>query len=507
MEATVETKKSDYLKGWISYRIKRYWFYLIGTIIGVGMPWITINGNHLFLLSFDQKKLHLAGVAFDMQELYLMPFLLMLLFLGIFAVTAVGGRAWCGWACPQTIFRVIYRDGIETKLLGLRKRIKNKQKEPDMSKMENKIKKVIAILLWSVLSVVAAANFLWYFVPPEDFFAYLSNPSEHMGLVGILVGTALFLIVDVVMIKENFCVYVCPYSRVQSVLYDDDTIMAVYDPIRGGEIYQGHGYSREKQFSKQKELLSVNASAECTTCESCVTVCPTHIDIRKGLQLECINCLECVDACTSVMGALGKPSLVQWSSEKETLRHEGKTNYLRGKVIAYFAVLTIVLVALFMMGSKKEHMLLNINKGQRLYKINNLDGSVQNDYIFMFSNTDNKDHTYYFEIANNDKVKIKQPSESFKLKAGAKKKKVVILETTEKLIENGRKDTPITLKIKAYATDDREKITVDRELVFFYPRADLVDAALLNKVKSGINTAKEKFEAVKSKLQSAVEEE
>ena len=478
MEATtVEKPKKnqakEYLKGWVPYRIKRYWVYAVATIVALATPWITINGNHLFLLSFDQKKLHLAGVAFDMQELYLMPFLLMLLFLGIFAVTAVGGRAWCGWACPQTIFRVIYRDGIETKLLGLRKKIKNKQKEPDMSKLENKVKLGIAILLWSVLAFVASANFLWFFVPPEDFFSYLSNPAEHMVLVGVLVSTALFIILDVVFIKENFCVYICPYSRVQSVLYDDDTIMAVYDPIRGGDIYEGHGYEREKKFTKQKDLLSVEPNAECTTCESCVTVCPTHIDIRKGLQLECINCLECVDACTSVMGALGKPSLVQWSSEKETLRHEGKTNYFRGKVIAYFAVLMIVLVALFVMGSKKEHMLLNINKGQRLYKVLN-NGVVQNDYIFMFANTDRKDHTYYFEIVGNDKIIIKRPSEPFNLGAGQKKKKVVILETKEQLANNTRKDVPVPILIRAYATEDKEKIMVERETVFFYPRADLV---------------------------------
>jgi len=478
MESTAEMEKpqknqaKEYLKGWVPYRIKRYWVYLIATIIAIVTPWITINGNHIFLLSFDQKKLHLAGMAFDMQELYLMPFLLMLLFLGIFAVTVVGGRAWCGWACPQTVFRVIYRDGIETKLLGLRKKIKNKQKDPDMSKMENKIKLVIAVLLWSVLAFVAAANFLWFFIPPEDFFAYVANPTEHKLLVGMWVVTALFLIVDVVMIKENFCVYICPYSRVQSVLYDDDTIMAVYDPIRGGDIYEGHGYEREKKFTKQKDLLQVNESAECTTCESCVTVCPTHIDIRKGLQLECINCLECVDACTSVMGALGKPSLVQWSSEKETLRHEGKTNYFRGKVIAYFVVLSIVLGALFIMGSKKEHMLLNVNKGQRLYKVLE-DGTVQNDYIFMFANTDSEEHTYYFEIVDNDKITIKRPDEPFKLSAGAKKKKVVVLETKEELVHNTRKDVPIPVLIRAYAVDDKEKIVVDRETVFFYPRADL----------------------------------
>ncbi len=468
-----KNKIKEYLKGWVPYRIKRYWAYVVATAVALLMPWVTIGGNHLFLLSFDQKKLHLAGVSFDMQELYLMPFLLMLLFLGIFAVTAVGGRAWCGWACPQTIFRVIYRDGIETKLLGLRKRIKNKQKDPDMSKMENKIKYVIAILLWSLLALLASANFLWFFVPPEDFFSYLANYSEHMVLVSMFLGVALFIIVDVVLIKENFCIYICPYSRVQSVLYDDDTIMAVYDPKRGGEIYEGHGYEREKKFTKQKELLKVDTSAECTTCESCVTVCPTHIDIRKGLQLECINCLECVDACTTVMGALGKPSLVRWSSEKEAVKHEGKTNYFRGKVLAYFGVLLAVLIALFVMGSKKEHMLLDINKSPRLYKI--LDnGVVQNDYIFMFANTDSKKHTYYFEIVENDKIKILRPSEPFTIGAGKKKKKVVVLEAREPLVNNIDKDTPVAVKIIAYAVDDKENIVISRQAVFMYPKADLL---------------------------------
>ena len=483
METAIQTEETkpkknrakEYLKGWVPYRIKRYWMYLAATIVALGMPWVTINGNHLFLLSFDHKKLHLAGVAFDMQELYLMPFMLMLLFLGIFAVTAVGGRAWCGWACPQTIFRVIYRDFIETKLLGLRKRIKNKQQEPDMSKPENKVKKAIAILLWSVLAVIAAADFMWYFVPPEDFFKYLQNPSEHMVMIGFVVGVALFLIVDVVFIKEDFCIYICPYSRVQSVLYDDDTLMAIYDPIRGGEIYEGHGNERHKVYKKQKELKADNPQAECTTCESCVTVCPTHIDIRKGLQLECINCLECVDACTQVMGALGKPSLVQWSSVVETEKHERKTKIFRPKVIAYFTVLAIVLTALFVMGSKKEHMLLNINKTTRLYKILD-DGGVENDYVFLFANTDSKRHTYYFEVEGDlaKKLEIVRPKESFSIAPGKKRKKVVVLRTHEKLADSTRKDVPIPVTIKAYAVDDKKKIVVERHTVFVYPRADLL---------------------------------
>ena len=111
------------------YRKKRYTSFIIISLFALILPFIRINGNHLFLLSFDKKQLHLFFTVFDMQELYPMPFVLILLFLGIFFITTLGGRVWCGWSCPQTIFRTIYRDLIETTLLGIRKSIKNKNKE------------------------------------------------------------------------------------------------------------------------------------------------------------------------------------------------------------------------------------------------------------------------------------------------------------------------------------------------------------------------------------------
>ena len=462
-----ETKK-DYLKGWKPYRIKRYWAYIIATIISLTLPWIKINGNHFFLLNFDHKQLHFLFTRFDMQELYIMPFMLMLLFLGIFALTAFAGRAWCGWACPQTIFRVLYRDLLETKLLGIRKNIKNKQKDPDFSKPENKIKEGIAILIWSVLALIAASDFMWYFVPPEDFFKYLADPANHTVMIGFVLGVAAFLIADVVFIKENFCVYICPYSRVQSVLFDEDTIMAVYDPIRGGKIYEGHGEEKHKAVNSQKEVQAVNGpEAECTACESCVRVCPTHIDIRKGLQLECINCLECVDACTVVMGKLGKPSLVQWSSERETEKHAGKTRYFRPKVLGYVGVLTAVLVAMFVMGSKKEGMLLNLNKEVRPYKVLS-DGTVENSYLGLFQNTDIKNHKYYFSV-NNKNIEIVTPKEPFRIVARGKRKKVIILKAIKPLVKDAKEDVSIPIIINAYAVDDKKKINIFRKEVFIYP--------------------------------------
>jgi cytochrome c oxidase accessory protein FixG len=455
-------KENEFLKK-TPYRYKRYIGYLIASIVALSLPFIKINGNHIFLLSFDKKQLHLLGTAFDMQELYLMPFLLMLLFLGIFAATSLGGRAWCGWTCPQTIFRVIYRDLIESTLLGLR-RIKNKQKDPDLSKAENKTKKVIGLILWTCLSILAASNFLWFFVPPEDFFAYLQDPAEHLFLIGFVLAIAAFLVYDIVFLKEDFCIYICPYSRVQSVLYDNDTYQAIYSTNRGGTIYNDH---HEKIIFKVKDLPE--PTNECTTCESCVTVCPTHIDIRKGLQLECINCLECVDACTTVMGKLGKPSLVQWSSTNQ-IKNNIPTKIIRKSSIMYFVALVVVIGLLFVMGGEKEYMLLNINKTTQLYKVkeNNL---VTNNYVLLFQNTESKVMTYELEIVDNPDIKITR-FESFSLSPGKLAKKVIILETDKILVNDNTKDTPITVTLKAFAKEDPTKVVVFRKAVFIYPRLD-----------------------------------
>ena len=460
------------------WRYKRYFFFALLTGVAFIMPWIKIDDSYFFLLSFDKLKLHLAFVQFDMQELYLMPFLLMMLFLGIFGMTVVGGRVFCVWICPHRIFRVIYRDLIETKLLKLRKRIKNKQQEPDMSIAENRVKKAVAITLWVALSLLASANLMWYFVPPEDFFTYLLDPSEHIILFGTVLFCALFLIYDIIFLQEDYCIYVCPYSRIQSVLYDESTVMALYNTNRGGHIYDEH---KVKAFTKQKDLQAVEAHAECTACESCVTVCPTHIDIRKGLQLECINCLECVDACTVVMGKLGKPSLVTWSSDYETIDQKGKTQYFRPKVIAYVILLVGLMVAMVVMGSKKEHMLLNINKENRLYSISkDNDGKVivDNAYEFLLQNTQSDKMEFYFEVILPKDMKgtleILKPKESFEVTPDVKKKKIVVLRTHDMLANDARHDTVIPITIRAYAIGHEDKIVVFRESTFTYPRSDLI---------------------------------
>lgn len=444
----------------MKYTQKRYLTYSIISIVVFLLPFITINGNHLLLLSFEKMQFHFMGFAFNVNELYIMPFLLILLFIGIFAITSMFGRLWCGWGCPQTIFRVIYRDLIETKLLGMR-RHKNKQKDVDYSKKSNQIKKYLAILIWGFLSLVAASNFLWYFVPPEEFFAKLQDPLNHSLLIMFILSIALFLIYDVIFMKENFCVYVCPYSRIQSVLYDDDTKQVVYDTNRGGDIYKNN----VKSIFKMKKL---EKNDECTTCEACVKVCPTHIDIRKGLQVECINCLECSDACDTVMSKMGKESLINWGSTNEVINKK-KVSIFSKRNIAYFVSLALCIVLTASFASSKEYFLVNINKTTKLYSIKD-EGKVSNNYVLTFHNTSNREYTFVLDVENKDfYIKRFKP---FKLKPNSRVKKVVILETKKRLFISDKKDTALSIKVNIKALENKEA-TQTKELSFIYPRNSL----------------------------------
>ena len=465
MSAAEETKanKEKFEKSWTPYYIKRYWFFFLISTVSLVLPFVKINGNHVFLLSFDHKKLELMGTAFDMQELYLMPFLLILLFMFIFFLTTLGGRVWCGWACPQTIFRVIYRELIQEKLLGLRKR-RDKQKEPN-----DKLKGFVAGLLWTVLAFVAASNFMWYFVPPEDFFAYIFDPASHMVLIGAILVITSFLVYDVIWLAEDFCIYICPYARIQSVMYDTNTVMEVYDEKRGGVIYD----------TNHDKIADKPAEGDCIGCMACVKVCPTHIDIRKGLQLECINCLECADACAPIMGALGKENLIKWTSYHHIDTGE-KTKVFRFRILAYIVMMCIAFAGLLFMSSKKESMLLNVNRTSELYAVKDGGKRIDNIYTMLFQNTDSKAHDFYFEVVGTQDITISRPMESFTLQPGGKANKIVVLTTDKQLANDDRKDTPLPIQVKAFAKDDKEKIFVIRKTIFFYPSTDVIKAKSAN---------------------------
>lgn len=379
-----------------------------------------------------------------------MPFLLMLLFIGIFAITSMFGRLWCGWGCPQTIFRVIYRDLIETFLLKLR-RIKNKQKDINYNKTSTKIKKYIGLLLWIALSFVIAINFMLYFVPPEDFIEYMKTPQDHFFLVMFILSIVVFLVYDVVFMKEHFCTYVCPYSRIQSVLYDNNTKQVVYNHNRGGQIYPNN----EKSIFNVKQW---SGSEECTTCEACVKVCPTHIDIRKGLQVECINCLECSDACSSVMGKLGKKSLIYWGSTNSVLLEKFE-KFLNPRNLVYIAALVICILFTAYFMSEKEPFLVNINKNTELYKIDE-NGKVVNNYLLTIYNSADKRYTFDIEVLDKN-ITIKRYT-PITLNPKQTRKTVLILASKNKI--NTSK-----INLLFYAKENK-KVKMQKRILFFSPK-------------------------------------
>ncbi|WP_107686175.1 cytochrome c oxidase accessory protein CcoG [Campylobacter concisus] len=434
----------------LSYAKRRYIFFACITLFVFVLPFIRVNDAQLFLLSFDKSRVDLFFTKFDMQELYLLPFLFIILFLSIFFLTTLAGRVWCGWSCPQTIFRTIFRDLLQTKILKIRKNIQNKQNEPK----GQILKRALAVGIWCILALVISANFLWYFVPPLDFFTYLKEPSEHGVLLAFWLVIAIWLVYDVIILKENFCIYVCPYARVQSVMFDNDTIQVIYNQKRGGVIYNG-----KEKFKKPKE-----EGALCTGCEACVRICPTHIDIRKGMQLECINCLECSDACAKVMKHFDESSLIEWRSIN-SIKEQKRVKILRFRTVAYLVILGIVLTAGALMSGKKESMLLNINRTSELYKILG-ENEVENSYVFLVQNTQNKEHAFYFEVDDKN-IEISRPNKPFILKAGAKQRVIVTLKSKNENLSD--KDLLKHINIKAYATDE-PAISVQRQSTFIYPK-------------------------------------
>lgn len=445
----------------MSYTKKRYITYILITLFIMGTPFVTIDGNHLLLLSFERLQFHFIGFVFNVNELFIMPFLLMLLFIGIFAVTSIFGRVWCGWACPQTIFRVLYRDLIEGTLLDLTK-IKNKQKSADYSKVKNIFRKAVAITLWSILSIIIATNFILYFIPSEDFFFYMKTPSEHIFMIIFILSIAGFLVFDIIVMKENFCQYVCPYSRVQSVLYDDDTKQVVYDTNRGGDIYQ----SGEKSILNIKQWSN---NEECTTCEACVKVCPTHIDIRKGFQFECINCLECSDACSTVMGKLGKKSLINWGSTNSVLNKIKNTIYSK-KNMMYLVAIILSIVFTVVYTKKQEPILAQFNKTTKLYNIKS-DGVVTNNYVLTIRN--NQKEPYSYDIKIDDERFFVKRFQTRQIDANKEKKFILIIGSKTRLKLSDTKITVLNLDAKIFAKENK-KLEISRKISFIYPRNDAV---------------------------------
>ncbi len=291
-------------------------------------PFIKINGHPLMLFNILERKFILFGVAFWPQDFFLFMLAMLTFVVFIILFTALFGRLWCGWACPQTIFMEMVFRKIEYAIEGnymSQKALNNAPSSP--SKFFKKASKHIIFFL---LSFIIANTFLAYLIGIDELKnIVLDDPFNHVGgLIAIIIFTAAFYGVYA-HFREQVCLVVCPYGRLQGVLLDKKSVVIAYDYKRG----EPRGKIHKAQI---REL------GDCIDCHQCVQVCPTGIDIRNGTQLECVNCTACIDACNSIMDKINKPQgLIRYTSE-DAIATKAKFQ-ISTRIIAYSVVLTLLL--------------------------------------------------------------------------------------------------------------------------------------------------------------------
>lgn len=293
---------------------------LIGWILialYVLLPWIPINGNPAVFLDVRRGQYHLFGLTFVSQDLWLAFFLLTGVGFALFFATALWGRVWCGWACPQTVFlEHIYRR-IERWIEGDAAARRRLDRGPwNAGKVR---RRGIKWALFIAISFAIAHVFLSYFISlPELYHMMRGAPARHWGLflfAAVLTGVLFF---NFAWFREQFCIILCPYGRLQSVLLDDDSVVIGYDARRG----------------EPRGKLGAAGAGDCIDCQRCIHVCPTGIDIRQGLQMECVSCSNCIDACDDIMRKVGRPTgLIRYDSMNALAGRPSRI--IRPRVILY----------------------------------------------------------------------------------------------------------------------------------------------------------------------------
>lgn len=312
------------------YKARTY-FSLFLLAFMIIMPFIKVNGHPFMMINILERKFILFGMPFGTGDFFILAIGFIALIVGIILFTAIFGRVFCGWACPQTVFLEMVFRKIEYLFEG--DYFKQKQFNLAPWNFNKLIRKISKWTVFFILSVIISNIFIAWVIGIDKLWQIISEPvSQHMwGFIAMLIFAIVFYFVFA-WFREYACIYVCPYGRLQGVLLDNNSLVIAYDYVRG-----------EPRAKLTKS--AVRTEGDCIDCKECTAVCPTAIDIRNGTQLECVNCTACIDACDNIMDKIGKPrGLIRFASENNI---KNKTKFrFTGRMYAYTAIL-LVLISVF----------------------------------------------------------------------------------------------------------------------------------------------------------------
>ncbi|MDX1529931.1 MAG: cytochrome c oxidase accessory protein CcoG [Rhodothermales bacterium] len=314
----------------------------------VALPVVRIGGKPAVLLDVVHREFTFFGFTFYPTDTFLLLLLGVAALLGVVFLTALLGRVWCGWGCPQTVYLEFVFRPIERWIEG-KEHVRQRRDEGPLT-LDKAWRKAAKWAVYTVLAVGLAHTFVAYFVGWDRLVAWMTGPpTEQWGFFVLMAGTTALMLFDFGVFREQMCTIACPYARMQSVLLDPDSLIVSYDPNRGEPRAR-----RGKKKLRQEEAGLLPQRGDCIDCFACVRTCPTGIDIRDGLQMECVACTQCIDACDAIMDRIGKPrGLIRYTSEREL---DGKrTRWLRGRTVLYagllLAVSTVFTIALTTRGT------------------------------------------------------------------------------------------------------------------------------------------------------------
>ena len=362
-ERVLSTLNEDGSRRWLSPRLSKGKFlnarravaYIL-IVIFSAIPWIPFNGKPIVFLDVMHREFTFIGKTFLPTDTLLLAILLIIFFVSIFLITALFGRVWCGWACPQTVYMEFLYRPIERLFIGSKAKGKGKAK----SMMGLRI--ALQYIAYLLISLHLAQTFLSYFVGAHQLSGWiLGSPAEHPAAFIIIAATTGLMMLDFAYLREQVCCVMCPYARMQSALLDQDSMIVTYDKARGDP----RGRKKKAPKEQPSDVINLPVLGDCIDCTMCVQTCPTGIDIRDGVQLECIGCAQCIDACNVVMEKIGRPlGLIRYSSER--IIEGGKTHIFRLRVIIYPLILIGALIAFIFLLSTKPTADVEFIRGQGL---------------------------------------------------------------------------------------------------------------------------------------------